>query len=80
MPGTRGPSAKKATNLSIDRALLEAARECGINLSATLENALAERIQDHRAAQWLEDNREAIDRYNDRIEREGAFSDGIRGF
>ena len=33
-----------------------------------------------RGAQWLDENREAIDAYNQRVEREGVFSDGLRSF
>lgn len=73
-------SSKKATNVSIDRGLLETARDCGINLSATLEEALVERIRTHRAKQWLADNREAIASYNDSIAAYGVFSDGLRKF
>ena len=80
MSSSRGANTKKATNLSIDRDLLEAARDCGINLSAALEETLAERIRAHRAARWLEDNRGAIDRYNERVARDGVFSEGVRGF
>ena len=36
---------KKATNLSINSDLLRLARERGINLSATLETALAEKLR-----------------------------------
>jgi antitoxin CcdA len=71
---------RKATNLSIDRDLLDAARECGINLSATLEDALGERIRALREQEWLAENREAIERYNESVERDGTFSDSLRPF
>jgi antitoxin CcdA len=29
---------------------------------------------------WREENREAIQAYNERIEKRGAFSDGVRRF
>jgi antitoxin CcdA len=29
---------------------------------------------------WKQDNREAIEAYNRRIERDGVFSDGLRTF
>lgn len=73
-------STKKATNVSIDRQLLETARACGINLSATLEEALAERIRAQRAQQWLADNRKAIASYNESVAERGVFSDGLRNF
>jgi antitoxin CcdA len=71
---------RKATNLSIDRDLLDAAREYGINLSATLEDALGERIRALREQEWLAENREAIERYNESVERDGTFSDSLRPF
>ena len=37
-------AAKRATNVSIRADLLDAAREAGVNLSATLERALADEL------------------------------------
>ena len=42
--------AKRATNVSIRSDLLDAAREAGLNLSATLERALAEELATVRRA------------------------------
>ena len=71
---------KKAANLSINSDLLKAARECGINLSATLENALAEQVKRAKQRQWLEDNQTSIATYNNYVEENGVFSDGSRSF
>jgi antitoxin CcdA len=71
---------KRATNVSINQGLLEAAKALDINLSATLEKALEEAVRARRREQWLEQNREAIAAYNARIERDGVWSDGLRGF
>jgi antitoxin CcdA len=73
-------SAKRATNVSIRSDLLDAAREAGVNLSATLERALVEELASVRSARWREENREAIAAYNEYVEEHGAFSDGIRAF
>lgn len=56
------------------------AKACGINLSATLEEALEKRIRAHRAREWLAENRASIELYNEQVEREGTFSDGLRAF
>jgi antitoxin CcdA len=72
--------AKRATNVSIRGDLLDAAREAGINLSATLERALAEELASVRRARWREENRDAIAAYNEYVEAHGAFSDGVRSF
>lgn len=75
------PSApKKAANLSVNSELLNQAKALHINLSATLERALAEAIRDKQRQQWLQDNQQAIEDYNQRIEAEGCFSDSLRSF
>jgi antitoxin CcdA len=48
--------------------------------SQTLEQRLAERIVELRAAVWLEENRAALEAYNAHVERDGVFSDGLRRF
>ena len=75
-----GTVTKRATNVTIRSDLLEAARGCGINLSATLESALHEELRRVRRQRWLADNREAITTYNEHVERHGVFSDGLRKF
>lgn len=42
--------------------------------------ALAEEIRKVPCERWLMENREAIVAYNDDIERDGVFSDGLRSF
>ena len=44
---------KKPTNLSINSSLLEKARSLKLNLSATLEAALAEEVRKAEREQWL---------------------------
>lgn len=73
-------ASKKPTNLSINSELLLKAREQKINLSATLEIALAEQIRLKQREQWLKKNAKAIQAYNEFVEDEGVFSNGIRGF
>jgi len=72
--------AKRATNVSINQGLLEEARALDINLSATLEKALEAEVRARRREQWLEENRQAIDAYNRRIERDGMLVDHVRAF
>jgi len=79
MPQGRQPS-KRAANVSVRTDLLEAAREAGLNLSATLESALERELAEAKAKKWRENNREAIAAYNDYVEKHGAFSDGVRSF
>jgi antitoxin CcdA len=71
---------KKAANLSINTDLLSKARELDINLSATLEQALVEALKKRRRDQWIAENRNAIEAYNDHVEKHGVFSDDFRTF
>jgi len=71
---------KKATNLSINSDLLRQAKERRINISQALELRLAEMLREENSRRWKEENREAIEDYNRRIEAHGTFSDGLRRF
>jgi antitoxin CcdA len=71
---------KKAVNLSVDAALLRAARDRGINLSGTLERALEDALRQDRRARWLADNRQSIAAYNEQVALHGAFADTLRSF
>ena len=71
---------KRATNVSINADLLAQARQCGVNLSQALEDALKTRLAEERRRKWLEDNLEAIQDYNKHFEKYGLWSDGLRMF
>ncbi len=73
-------AAKKAANVSINSDLLQQAKVLKINLSATLEQELAHLIRHKRRAQWLTENRSALDDYNAYVEKHGVFSDDLRQF
>lgn len=71
---------RKATNLSINSDLLRIARKLKLNLSRELEHRLEEVVAEHRRTQWLRENKDAIDAYNQHVERHGVWSDGLRSF
>lgn len=73
-------AAKKPTKLSVNSDLLEKARALGIDLATTLEEALALEVHRRRREVWREENREAIEVYNEHVARYGVFSAGLRGF
>ena len=73
-------ASKKPTNLSINRDLLQKARELNINLSATLEDALTRLIKEKQKDEWLNANQKPIQEYNDHVRKHGVFSKGLRGF
>ena len=67
MPRRRpaGAIPKRATNVTVRSDLLDAARDAGVNLSATLERALAEELAAAKRRKWREENRDAIRAYNE---------------
>ena len=69
---------KRATNLTVNSDLLSKARALKINLSATLENALAQQVRKASRTEWLNDNKEAINEINELSEKYGLFSDSYR--
>ena len=71
---------KWATNLSINSDLLKKARDLDINLSAALEQALADLVKAKQREAWQRENREAIAAYNTLVEDQGIFSNGLRSF
>ncbi|MDO8699671.1 MAG: type II toxin-antitoxin system CcdA family antitoxin [Rhodoferax sp.] len=62
---------KKATNLSLNSKVLEAARELGMNISQTVDALLADEVKRRYWQKWNEENKDAVDHYNARIHREG---------
>lgn len=71
---------KRSTNLSLNSDLLRQAKERRFNLSRALEERLVEMLLEHRRREWVEENREAIEAYNRRVEAGGVFSEGLRRF
>jgi len=69
---------KKATNLSINSSLLAKARRLKLNLSATLEAALADQVKNAERALWREENRDAMAACNRLAEERGRFADSYR--
>jgi len=71
---------KKATTLSINSDLLRQVKELNINISATLQDALEEKLVLEKTIRWQEENKEAIEQYNENVKNNGVFSDGMRTF
>ena len=73
--------------IEVDSEALAAARAAGIDLSQLLTEALRRRLpnldsegREEAARKWYEENKEAVDAYNEIIEEHGLFSDGLRKF
>ena len=62
---------KKATNLSLNSKMLEAAREMGMNLSQTVDALLADEVKRRYWEQWNERNKDAVAEYNARVANNG---------
>ena len=77
-PGVR--ARKKAANLSVNQTLLEQARDLNLNLSQVFEASLNEAVRQRQREEWLRKNRAALQAYNEHIEKDGVFSDGLRSF
>ena len=64
-------ASKKATNLSLNVKVLEAAKDLGMNISQTVDGLLAEEVKRRYWEKWNTDNKEAIAAYNERIRQHG---------
>lgn len=71
---------KRATNLSVNSDLLRQARELDINLSAAFEETLSALVVEKKQQAWLEQNKHAIEVYNQQVETNGVFGDTLRTF
>ncbi|WP_428023766.1 type II toxin-antitoxin system CcdA family antitoxin [Arcobacter sp.] len=71
---------KKATNVSINSDLLEKAKYYKINISSSIEKTLEVLVKEKEVQLWEEENKEAINDYNNRIVQNGLFSNGLRSF
>ncbi len=80
MGGRESIPGKRPANLTISSQLLDKAKQLNINLSQTLEERLTQLVREAEAKAWVEANRKAIEAYNARVERDGVWSDKLRGF
>ncbi len=73
-------TAKRPVNLTINAKTLDMARDLGMNLSQAVDSFLTAEVQRRYWERWNEDNKEAIDAYNTRIEQEGLPLAKYRSF
>jgi antitoxin CcdA len=71
---------KRPINLSLTAKTVDMAKELGINLSQTVDTLLGEEVKRRYWERWREDNREAMQEYNERIAREGLPLAKYRSF
>jgi antitoxin CcdA len=64
-------ASRKATNVSLDAALLAEAKALRINVSQAAESGLSRAVADKRAELWLAANRDALESSNAYVEQNG---------
>ena len=65
------PLARRATNVSLDQQMVAEAKALGVNVSRACEQGLRAELDKARKAQWLAENREAMDSSNAWVEKHG---------
>lgn len=73
-------SQRRSTSLTLDRAMLDEAKELGVNVSRAAEKGLAADLKQAREAKWKADNREAIAKSNAYVEEHGIPFANLRKF
>ena len=70
----------RATNLSLSAALVDEARQLGVNISLAAASGLERAVAQRRAERWLEENAAALNAYNDFVETNGLPLEKLRLF
>ncbi len=71
---------RRSTSLTLDRALLDEAKELGVNISRAAEAGVLAAVKAERARRWKIDNAEAVAAYNKWIEENGIPLSQYRKF
>ena len=81
MPDTNAlPTSRRATNVTLPETLVAQAKELNINISQACEAGLAAQVKTARSAKWLAENKDAMDYWNEKTEREGLTLERFRTF
>ena len=67
---TRSPQ-RKSVNLSMNQQLVAEAKELGLNISQIAEDGLAAAVSAETSRRWKEENREAIESWNEYVRVNG---------
>ena len=73
-------SPQESTNLGLNRNLLKKCKDLKTNLSATLEQALSDKLAKLNSEKWADENKNAIQAYNQFVNKHGCFGDEFREF
>ena len=61
----------RPTNVSLDAALVTEAKALGVSISKASNAGLEQAVKKARGARWLEENKAALDAYNDYVAEHG---------
>jgi antitoxin CcdA len=67
------PAPRKRVNLTVREDIMSEARALGLNTSRAAEAGIEAAVREEKGRRWRDDNREAIEAHNRRIEREGTL-------
>lgn len=68
---------KRAVNVSVDAEILAVAKDLGLNLSQTLEDALRKLTEEERIRRFQEEHKEFFESYNAFIARNGTLTEAM---
>lgn len=71
---------RQSVNLYLDRSVVEDAKAMGMNMSRACDDALRAAIKVEREARWKAENAEAIQSFNDYVEKNGVPLSQYRQF
>jgi antitoxin CcdA len=69
--GVARSAPRKPTNVTLPEPLLQEARDLEVSLSQACERGLREVFEETRTARWLRDNQDAIEAWNEYVEKNG---------
>ena len=70
----------RATNVSLNAALVEEAKALGVNISLAAASGLEQAVSRKRVERWTEENGEALVSYNEYVETHGLPLSSYRLF
>ncbi|WP_370402765.1 type II toxin-antitoxin system CcdA family antitoxin [Sulfitobacter sp. JB4-11] len=73
-------SGKKATNVTLDQALLKDAKALGVNVSQAAEKGLDEAVRQAKGEAWQRENAEAMEAWGKWVEENGLPLEKYRMF
>ena len=73
-------AATRPTNLSLSAALVDEAKELGVNISLAASSGLERAVAEKRAERWLDENCAALESYNQFVAKNGLPAEEFRLF